>query len=119
MLEIFLIGLSIALFLALVLLIRKVISLKRAVEQLRFDKSSQAVKYGKLTEQFIPFIEEFPYSPDGFRFLGNPIDGILFDESEIVFCEFKAGSSTLNEKQRRIKQLVKEKRVNWFEFKLR
>ncbi len=119
MLEIFLLAVSIALFLALILLIRKILSLRKIVEQLRFEKGSQAVKYGKLTEQFIPFIEEFPYNPEGFRFLGSPIDGVLFDEDLIVFCEFKTASGNLNQKQRRIKQLVNEKKVKWFEFKLR
>jgi len=119
MLEIFLIGLSIALFLALVLLIKKIFSLKAELKELAFQKSSQSVKYGKMTEQFIPFTEQFPFNPEQFRFLGSPIDGLQFNEDEILFCEFKTGSSTLNQKQRRIKQLVEEKKVKWFEFRMR
>jgi predicted Holliday junction resolvase-like endonuclease len=118
MLEVFLLLLSIALFLALLFLIRKVFSLREQVEDLRFKKSSQAVKYGKLTEQFIPFVEGFPYNPSNFRFIGNPIDGIVFDDEEIVFCEFKAGESSLNQNQKRVKQLVKNKRVEWLEFRI-
>jgi len=119
MLETFLLLLSIALFAALVFLVNKVFSLKQELEDLRFRKSSQSVKYGKMTEQFIPFVENFPYNPEKFRFLGNPIDGVLFDEDEIVFCEFKTGSSSLNQNQRRVKQLVENKRVKWLEFKIR
>ena len=111
--------LSIALFLAALFLIKKVFSLKDEIADLRFSKSSQSVKYGKLTEQFIPFIEDFPFNPERFKFLGNPIDGVLFDDDLIVFCEFKTGNSALNQVQRRIKQLVEEKKVKWFEFKLR
>lgn len=118
MLEVFLLLLSVALFLALLFLIKKVFSLREELEELRFKKSSQAVKYGKLTEQFIPFVERFPFNPGEFRFIGNPIDGIVFDEEEIVFCEFKTASSSLNQNQRRIKQLVNNKRVKWLEFRI-
>jgi len=118
MFEIFLLGLSLALFLALIFLIKKVFSLREKLEDLRFSKRSQAVKYGKLTEQFIPFIESFPYNPEKFRFLGDPIDGVLFDEDKIVFCEFKAASSSLSPKQKRIKQIVKDKKVKWLEFRI-
>ena len=118
MLEILLLLLSVALFLALLFLIKKVFSLREELEDLRFRKSSQAVKYGKLTEQFIPFVESFPYNPEKFRFLGNPIDGVVFGEEEIVFCEFKTATSGLNQNQRRIKQLVNDKRVKWLEFRI-
>jgi len=119
MLELLLLLVSIALFLAVVFLIRKLLSLKRGFEQLLFEKNSQSVRYGKLTEQFVPFIESFPYEPASFRFIGNPIDGVVFGENEIVFCEFKAGNSSLNENQRRIRQLVESKKIKWLEFKLR
>jgi len=118
MLELILFGISIALFLALIFLIMKVFRLKEEIADLRFRKSSQAVKYGKLTEQFIPFIEQFPFNPEKFRFLGNPIDGLVFEDDEIVFCEFKTGSSSLNQNQKRAKQLVKDKKVKWLEFRI-
>ncbi len=108
-----------ALFVALILLIRKILQLRREVEELRFGKASQAVRYGRLTEQFIPFAGQFPHNPENFRFIGSPIDGIAFEDDAVIFCEFKAASSVLNEKQRRIRQLVQEKKVKWFEFNLR
>jgi len=119
MLELILAFISIALFLALVFLFKKVLSLRDTIERLKFEKGSQSVKYGKMTEQFIPFMERFPFNPEQFRFLGSPIDGVLFDDEQIVFCEFKTGSSQLNQRQRQIKQLVKEKAVKWFEFRVR
>jgi len=115
----FLIGLSIALFLALLFLALKFFGLKKELAKLQFEKSSQSVRYGKMTEQFIPFAESFPYNPEKFRFLGNPIDGLVFGEKEIVFLEFKTGSSSLNQKQRAIKQLVLDKKVKWEEFRVR
>jgi len=118
MLELFLLLLSIALFLALIFLVKKVFSLRAEIEDLRFKKSSQAVRYGKLTEQFIPFIENLPFDPSGFRFLGSPIDGVAFDQDTIFLCEFKTASSTLNQNQKRIKRLVQEKKVEWLEFRV-
>ena len=118
MLELFLSLLSVALFLALVFLIRKLFSLKGRLEELKFEKSSQSVRYGKMTEQFIPFAADFPLNPECFRFLGSPIDGIAFADDGIVFCEFKTGKSMLSEKQRRIKQQVNDKKVKWLEFRV-
>jgi predicted Holliday junction resolvase-like endonuclease len=119
MLELILALISIALFLALLFLIKKLFSLRATIERLKFEKGSQSVKYGKMTEQFIPFMEKFPFNPEQFHFLGSPIDGILFDEDQIIFCEFKTGQSALNQRQRQIKQLVKEKAVKWFEFRVK
>ncbi len=108
-----------ALILILIFLVKKILALRQQVNSLRFDKSSQSVRYGKITEQFLPFMDDFPFEPDQFRFLGSPIDGIAFGEDGITFCEFKAGKSKLNEKQRRIKALVEEKKVKWKEFCLK
>ena len=93
--------------------------LRTQLSELSFKKSSQSVKYGKLTEQWIPFSEDFPYSPSKFRFLGEPIDGIVFGEDAITFTEFKTASSRLNEKQRRIKELVEKGKVKWLEFRIK
>ena len=92
---------------------------RRLYVEERYKKSSMSVKYGKFLENYIPWIKEiFPYRVDKFRFIGNPIDGIVFDENEIVFMEFKTGKSKLNESQKRIKKLVKEKKVKWKEIKI-
>lgn len=95
--------------------LKKNSELKILLEQQDFEKASQRVKYGKLSEQWIPLSERFPYNSHTFRFLGNPIDGIAFEEDKIVFCEFKTGNSKLNERQKNIKKLVEEKKIEWFE----
>ncbi|MBU0636118.1 endonuclease [Candidatus Micrarchaeota archaeon] len=94
-------------------------SLQQQLEEVLFRKDSQSVKYGKLTEQWIPFSDRFPHSPERFRFLGNPIDGIVFEDNKIVFCEFKTATAFLNEKQKRIRELVLQKKVEWLEFKIK
>lgn len=110
---------SIILVVAIVFLWRQNELLRLQLEQILFAKNSQSVKYGKLTEQFIPFTEKFPFSSSAFRFLGTPIDGVAFEGDKIVFCEFKTASSQLSPLQKNIKKLVEEKKVEWFEFKLR
>jgi predicted Holliday junction resolvase-like endonuclease len=114
----FLVVLCIFLIIIALLLFLKTASLQNEISELRFRKASQSVKYGKISEQFIPFIKKFPFLPDTFRFLGNPIDGIAFGDDEIVFCEFKASASQLSQKQRKIRDLVKNKKVSWLEFRL-
>jgi len=82
-------------------LLSRLSSLEQRFQDLKFQKSSQSVKYGKLTEQFIPFTEDFPFNSENFRFLGNPIDGIVFEENQIIFAEFKTASSQLSQKTKK------------------
>jgi len=65
------------LIVVVLLLYRKVGSLEEELGQVHFDKKSQSVKYGRLSEQFMPFLKDYPYDPQQFRFIGTPIDGIL------------------------------------------
>jgi len=61
-------------------------------------KKSQAVTLGKVTEHLIPYLPDFPYNPRDVRFLGSPIDLIVFDGLDegivrsIVFIEVKTGT---------------------------
>jgi len=90
----------------------------KANSNLRHSKKSQSVKYGKAIENFMPFMQDYPYDYHNFRFMGNPIDGIQFNEDEVIFIEFKGGKSQLSEKQRYIKELILNKRVDWGEFRI-
>jgi predicted Holliday junction resolvase-like endonuclease len=116
----------VVLFLALVVLVvlvffllKRVFVLESALRDLEFSKFSQSVKYGKMSENFIPFVKDFPFNPENFRFLGNPVDGIVFEDDKIIFVEFKSGSGQLSSKQKLIKDLVEHKKVEWFEFRIR
>ncbi len=114
----FFIAASLLLAVLVFFLMKRLSSLEGVLSELKFSKSSQSVKYGKMTEQFVPFTKDFPFDPGNFRFLGNPIDGIVFEENKIIFAEFKAGSSQLSEKQKRVKELVEKKKVEWFEHRI-
>jgi len=86
--------------------------------EIEFNKRSIASKYGKMTEQFMPFIEEYPYDPQQFRFIGTPIDGIQFDDDKIVFIEFKTAKSRLNNRQKNVQYLINKGKVSFEEHRL-
>ena len=68
-------------------------------------KQSQSTKYGQLSEQFMPFLKNYPYNEHQFRFIGNPIDGIQFTDDGIILIEFKSAGSRLTQTQKKIKRL--------------
>jgi predicted Holliday junction resolvase-like endonuclease len=86
--------------------------------KLRFEKRSLSSKYGKMTEQFLPFLKGYPYNEQNFRFIGSPIDGVQFEDDKIVLVEFKVGGSNLTEKQKRVRELVEKKKVRFEEIRL-
>ena len=71
-----------------------------------------------MSEQFFPFLEKYSYDPQNFRFIGSPVDGVQFEDDKIVFVEFKAGSSNLSEKQKRIKDIIEKKKVKFEEIRI-
>lgn len=119
MIELVLFFLLLISFVLLYYFFNKYTELNNKFNDLVFSKKSQSVKYGKITEQWIPFSDSFPFDSDCFRFLGNPIDGIAFTDDQIIFCEFKSNKSVLSEKQKKIKQMVLEKKIKWFEMHLK
>ncbi len=81
---------------------------------------SRAVLGGKFTEQLVPYLPEFKYDPTEARFIGNPIDMIVFpglsrgDPEEIVILEIKSGKTgQLTPQERKIRQLIEEGMVRW------
>ncbi len=82
---------------------------------------SRASLGGKFTEQLVPFFPDFAYDPTEVRFIGSPIDMVVFpglaqgDPREIVILEIKTGNSQLTSVQRKIRQLVEDGMVRWDE----
>ena len=98
-----------------------IIVLKRALGGLSREGSlrrSESTRYGQITEQFMPFISDYPYDSKQFRFLGSPIDGVQFEEDKIVMIEFKSAGSQLSTRQRRIRNLVREGKVDFQEIRV-
>jgi predicted Holliday junction resolvase-like endonuclease len=86
------------------------------LEEQRTRQRSLSASYGRITEQWFPLMERYPYDSANFRFLGTPIDGVQFEEDKIVFVEFKSRNAELSTTQRRLKQLVQAGKVTWEEF---
>jgi predicted Holliday junction resolvase-like endonuclease len=92
-------------------------------ERIRKDAANRSVRIvmGKVTEHLIPFSEAFnQFNPKDARFIGSPIDLIVFDGAEdkrdeitIWFVEIKTGTSALSTRQKKIMEAVKQKRVEW------
>ncbi len=110
------------LFAGLLLLYRrlwlKYEQLKLDLQEALFQKKSLSSKYGKMTEQFIPFLESYPYDEQNFRFMGSPIDGVQFEPDKVILVEFKTAGSGLTKRQKEIKRLVEKGRVEFQEFRL-
>lgn len=87
-------------------------------------KRSRAVLSGNFSEQLAPYLPNFKYNPIECKFLGKPIDFIVFqglDEkeiSEIVFVEVKSGKSSLSKPERSLRDAVKNKKVRWEEYRI-
>lgn len=92
---------------------------RRALAEARTSARSRAARYGRLTEQFAPFMADYPHDPAGFRFLGTPVDGVQFSDDGVYLVEFKAGRSGLSAAQRRVRDHVRAGRVGWLELRLR
>lgn len=89
----------------------------RAQKELH-DRKSSEVRLGKIGENMAPFFRDWPYDPNDFRFLGNPVDGIQFNEDAIVFVEIKTGKARLTSSQKNIKRLVKEGKIQFATFRV-
>ena len=87
---------------------------------------SRAVLKGKMAEQMAPLLPGFTYWPADARFLGDPIDYVVFDgysackdnhtdgsDIEVVILDIKQGKSRLTREQRRIAEAVAAGRVRF------
>ena len=77
----------------------------------------RSVVKGKVWEQIAPHLPEFEYNPADARFLGNPVDYIVFsgmsdgEDMEVVIIDVKTGKSQLNPNQRRIRDAISKGRI--------
>ena len=75
---------------------------------------------GLISEQFAPSTKTFEklgWDPQEFKFLGRPVDGVQFQEDEIIIVEFKTGNSQMSDKQKHIKELVEQRKVRFEEIR--
>ena len=75
------------------------------------DQQRAGIK-GKVSETFAPFLEGFPFKPSECKFLGDPIDYVVFeglDERNVTgihLVEVKQGTSQLSKHQKQIRDLI-------------
>ena len=105
-------------FLLALLLFRFWRSARRDLRKALSSRQSLSTRYGKTAEQFMPFMSDYPWDPQRFRFLGSPIDGVQFEDDRVILVEFKTGSSRLSPSQRRIRDHVDEGRVEFREVRM-
>ncbi|MFX1575541.1 MAG: Holliday junction resolvase-like protein [Promethearchaeota archaeon] len=95
-------------------------------ERIRKDAltRSRAVLKGKIGEQMAPLLDAFPFQPADARFIGSPVDYIVFDgysrnnPREIILIDIKTGNAQLSSTERRIAQLVNTKRIRWMTIRI-
>jgi len=87
-------------------------------------RRSLAVVTGKVSEQLVPYWPQFPFVPRDARFLGSPVDFVVFDGlsegavRRVLFVEVKSGSARLSERERGIRDAVERGAVEWIELRV-
>jgi len=91
---------------------------EREIRRDSVDRSRSTLS-GQFLEKLAPYLPEFPFDPTDVRFLGTPVDYVVFDGlaegelREIVFLEVKSGRSELSSRERRVRDAVKAGAVRW------
>ena len=129
--------LNVILITIVIYLVRKLIELNSEFNQFKSQKDNdilearkdsnkkqRATIKGQITETIAPWSMTVLNSVSELNFLGNPIDFIGFKgldgdgDIDVKFIEVKSGKSKLNTNQRRIRDAVKEKRIDWVEVRI-
>jgi predicted Holliday junction resolvase-like endonuclease len=89
------------------------------------DRSRYVLK-GKIAEHMVPLLQDiFKYDPSDARFIGAPIDYLIFDGYSavkdtnsdnpitIIMADIKTGTAVLNKTERKIKEAVEAGRIRW------
>lgn len=89
-------------------------------------KRSRLVLKGKIAEHMVPLLSDiFKYDPSDARFIGAPIDYLIFDgytrvkdggsdePITVILADVKTGAARLSKTERKIKEAVEAGRVKW------
>jgi predicted Holliday junction resolvase-like endonuclease len=77
---------------------------------------------GKVSEQLAPFLPDFPFRASECRFLGSPIDLVIFNGMDqglvqsIYLVDIKTDGSRLSPIQNSIRAAVQNKQVFWYTY---
>ena len=85
----------------------------------RSERAAVSVGIGKIIEKILPTHKDFDIVASDCRFLGDPIDMIVFDGASenkiehISFMEIKTGAARLNDHQKMVRDAVNDHNVEW------
>jgi predicted Holliday junction resolvase-like endonuclease len=107
----------------------KLVGEKRATDKFPEAKKaavqrSRSVLGGMFAEQLAPYLPDFPFSPTEAKFIGAPIDFLVFRGmdaqhiEEVIFVEVKSGSSRLNHNEHSLKEAIENNRVRWHTYRV-
>ena len=85
------------------------------INKLISSKKQSEVRLGQISEHFAPLLKDFPYDSKNVRFLGSPIDFVVFEfeQEKIVFIEFKTGNSKESSRQRIVRKIIESGNVEY------
>jgi predicted Holliday junction resolvase-like endonuclease len=102
---------------------------RRKAEEARVQddagRRSEAVLRGRITEQLAPILTDFDFDFSDARFIGAPVDFVVFDGltdvnagaagklRSITFGDVKTGAAGLTKVERRIRDCLEEGRVGF------
>jgi predicted Holliday junction resolvase-like endonuclease len=115
-------GLVMGLLLSAIYLLWWKLRYTRAVRRDAVQRS-EAVTVGKVSEQLLPFFPEFRFNPRDARFLGAPVDLVVFDGlaegmvRRVVFVEVKTRGARLTARERLVRDAIEAGRVEWLELR--
>ena len=87
-------------------------------------RRSRSVLGGMFAEQLAPYLPNFPFSPTEAKFIGAPIDFLVFKGrdaqsiEEVIFVEVKSGSARLNHNEHSLKDAIENRRVRRHEYRV-
>ena len=85
---------------------------------------SRAVLAGNFSEQLAPYLPNFPFNPSECKFIGKPVDFIVFhglDEKNVTgvsFVEVKSGKAKLSGTEKTVKDAIDKGNVNWVDYRV-
>lgn len=85
---------------------------------------SRQIIGGNFSEQLAPYLPDFPFDPTEARFIGKPVDFLVFKGlsqgavQEVVFVEVKSGGSKMNRNEASLKAAIDDKRVRFIEYRV-
>lgn len=99
------------------------LDLEREIRRDAVERSGAAIR-GRVSETFAPYLPGFELEPKDARFLGTPVDFVVFDGhaegrcDRVVFVEIKSGGATLSTIERQVREAVVAGRVEWREVRV-